>query len=446
MIVKFVVKIINKKLYRKKAIPHIFMNLNFKSISISYKNTPILVREKIALDEGGCRNMLDKIKEVLGIQEALIISTCNRTEIYYISDTDDSKSLIGLLITEKLLVDDINYYNYFDNILSHDEAVKRLFYVCLGLESQVVGDLQIIAQAKQAYQFSADAGMASAFLHRLMHAIFFTNKRVVQETAFKDGAASVSYATVELIEELANNLINPTILLIGAGEIGREVAQNLKDSKGKTISIANRTDEKAQTLAAECGYKAIDFKEIWQEIENATIIVSSVAMAEPLITAKKLKELNLLTFKYFIDLSVPRSVEPSVEELSGMLLYNIDTINNRANEALTKRIAAIPHVQQIIASAIHDFEDWTREMMVSPVIQKLKNSLEQIRLEEIARFTKQLEPNEMEKFDKMTKSMMQKIIKLPVLQLKAACKRGEAETLIDVLNDLFDLDNVSVGN
>lgn len=419
------------------------MNLNCKAISISYKNAPIEIREQIALDEKGCRQVLEKIKEVLGLQEVIIISTCNRTEIYYLADTDLSKELVGLLCVEKILNSEI-YYPYFESITQHEEAVKRLFYVSLGLESQVVGDLQIINQAKHAYQYAADAGMAGAFLHRLMHAIFFTNKRVVQETAFKDGAASVSYATVELIEDLATNILNPKVLLIGLGEIGRDVALNLKTSKVKNITVSNRTLSKSQDLAKECGYEVLDYQDVWKGIAEADIIVSSISVETPLITTEKVQALNALTFKYFIDLSVPRSIDTQIEDLSGVLVYNVDTISRKANEALSKRIAAIPHVQQIIEEALTDFHDWSREMMVSPTIHKLKNTLEQIRQEELARFTKQLDASEMEKVDRITKSMMQKIIKLPVLQLKAACKRGEAETLVDILNDLFDLEKTKV--
>jgi glutamyl-tRNA reductase len=417
------------------------MNLTYKAISISYKNAPIEIREQIALDAKGCRQLLEKLKDVLGLQEALIISTCNRTEIYYLSDTDLSTELIGLLCVEKVL-DSKQYQPYFENITSHEEAVKRLFYVSLGLESQVVGDLQIINQAKQAYQFSADAGMAGAFLHRLMHAIFFTNKRVVQETAFKDGAASVSYATVELIEELSLNILNPKILLIGLGEIGRDVALNLKDSKNKNITVTNRTHSKAVEIAENCNYEVVSYENMWQEIEKSDIIVSSIAVETPLITPAEVEKLNSLTFKYFIDLSVPRSIDTQVEDLSGVLLYNVDTLSQRVNQTLAKRVAAIAHVKQIIEEALNDFHDWSREMIVSPTIQKLKNALEQIRQEELARYTKQLDNQELDKIDKITKSMMQKIIKLPVLQLKAACKRGEAETLVDILNDLFDLEKV----
>jgi glutamyl-tRNA reductase len=150
--------------------------------------------------------------------------------------------------------------------------------------------------------------------------------------------------------------------------------------------------------------------------------------------------MNILSYKYFIDLSVPRSVESSVDELPGALVYNIDDIHAKVSAALQKRMESVPHVKEIIAQAIFEFNDWSRETAVSPTIHKLKNALEQIRQEELARHLKGMSAAEMQKVDQITKGMMQKIIKLPVLQLKAACKRGEAETLIDVLNDLFDLE------
>jgi len=147
-----------------------------------------------------------------------------------------------------------------------------------------------------------------------------------------------------------------------------------------------------------------------------------------------------MSFKYFIDLSVPRSVSPEVEEIPGVMLYTIDSIRSRADEALARRLEAVPHVREIIDEAVMEFNDWSKEMIVSPTIQKLKGALEQIRKEELMRFTKNLSDSELEKVERITTSMMQKILKLPVLQLKAACKRGEAETLIDVLNDLFNLE------
>jgi glutamyl-tRNA reductase len=141
---------------------------------------------------------------------------------------------------------------------------------------------------------------------------------------------------------------------------------------------------------------------------------------------------------------MPRSIDQEIENLPGAVLFNIDQINNRTQEAIERRKASVPQVEQIVNQAIEDFEEWSKEMLISPTIQKLKNALEQIRQEEIARHMKQLSEDELGRIDKITKNMMQKIIKLPVLQLKAACKRGEAETLADILNDLFNLDAVEV--
>ena len=162
-----------------------------------------------------------------------------------------------------------------------------------------------------------------------------------------------------------------------------------------------------------------------------------------MITKKMVAEMEILSFKSFIDLSVPRCVAEDVEELTGVLVYNIDTLRQRADEALQQRLKAIPHVKQVIAEAIIGFEDWSKEMVVSPTINKLKNALEQIRKEEVARHLKGLSNEESEKIEKITMGIVQKIMKLPVIQLKAACKRGEAEQLIDVLNDLFDLEKQS---
>jgi glutamyl-tRNA reductase len=417
------------------------MIISFKAFSISYKTAPVEVREKISLSEGECRRLLVRLQEVLGLPEALIVSTCNRTEVYYSSEEDLTAAIVGLLAIEKGLEGSAQHWlQYVEVLNTHEEAVRQLFRVAVGLESQVVGDLQISHQVKNAYQWSADAGMAGAFLHRLLHTIFFTNKKVVQETAFRDGAASVSYAAVEMIEELAANLAQPRILVVGVGEIGADVVRNLRNTPFTDVTITNRTFPKAADLAAETGFAVAPFEQAHSLIAQADVIISSVAMATPFITEAHFADKDRFSFKYLFDLSMPRSIEPSVENLPGVLLYNVDSINNRANEAIARRKAAIPDVERIVEEALSDFNNWSREMIVSPVIHKLKNLLDQIRREEIARYTKQLDAEEMEKIDKITRGIMQKIIKMPVLQLKAACKRGEAENLVDVLNDLFNLE------
>lgn len=416
------------------------MQIGFKAISLSYKKAPVEIRELVSLSEENCRALLLQLREVLGIAEALVVSTCNRTEIYYTAEEDLSQALISLIGVQKGLLQTDTIRHYFDNFTDSQLAVKQLFRVSMGLESQVVGDLQISNQIKRAYQWSADTDMAGPFLHRLLHAIFFTNKKVVQQTAYRDGAASVSYATAELVEELTANLINPHVLLVGLGEIGADVCRHLSTKPNLQLAITNRTVAKAEALAAECGAQVLPFEQVQQAILEANVVISSIALPEAFITRSTLAHNNRLAYQIYIDLSVPRSIEPAVDALPGVLLYNIDNIQSLASIALERRIAAIPQVEAIIEESIAEFDDWSRDMMVSPTIQKLKNALEQIRQEEISRYLRSANEQEAQLMDKITKSMMQKIIKLPVLQLKAACKRGEAETLIDVLNDLFNLE------
>jgi glutamyl-tRNA reductase len=416
------------------------MQNTFKSVSLTYRKASVEIRSLLSLDEITCKIVLQHIKDLTNISEAIVVSTCNRTEIYYSSPEDKSIDLIKLIAIVKGVsnIDDfIDHFNVFNN---HNEAINHLFEVSMGLDAQVIGDIQISNQIKQAYQYAADLELAGPFLHRIMHAVFFTNKRVVQETTFRDGAASVSYATVEMAEDISSSFVNPKALIIGLGEMGIDVAKNFQNSDFTDITLCNRTDEKAEVLASELGYKTLSFSNLHEELKNFDVIISSVKIDEFLVTKSEFPPSDVLSYKYMIDMGIPRSIDPSVEEIPGVVLYDIDQIQNKTTKALQRRIDSIPDVRRIISEAIIEFNQWAREMEVSPVINKLKTTLEQIRLEEINRYTKKLSTDESKKIDKITRNMMQKVIKLPVLQLKAACKRGEADTLVDVLNELFDLE------
>ncbi len=418
------------------------MHTEFNSITLSYKKSSIEIREKLSISEREAGEIIKLSQDTLGVQEIMVISTCNRSEIYYSSNGEMCPmDMLKVLGTVKGIFPIQQYISYFD-FYTGDDAVRHLFRVSMGLESQVVGDIQISNQIKRSYQLSADLNVAGTFLHRLMHTIFYTNKRVVQETAFRDGAASVSYAATELVEELVEHLKDPRILVLGIGEIGTDMVKNLAKAGFKNVKITNRTFSKAEELAQETPYEAIPFETIWEEIEETDCVVSSVAVAD-FIKRERIQKMDISLQKYFVDLSVPRSIEKELEELPKVQLYNVDTINKKANKAVEKRKAAIPNVERIIEEMIIEFNSWKQQMSVSPTIHKLKNALEEIRQQEIARYTKQMKDSEEEMVNKVTKGIMQKIMKLPVLQLKAACQRGEADTLVDVLNDLFDLEKQS---
>ena len=301
---------------------------------------------------------------------------------------------------------------------------------------------QVPNQIKKAYQLAADLNLAGPYLHRLMHTIFYSNKRVAQETSFRDGAASVSYATVALAEELSQAIPQPKVLILGLGEIGMDVCKNMEEKDFAEFTIMNRTQEKAEKIAQGMPFRVAPFSDLWEEISKADIIISSVRTESPIITLEEIKKLQVLSFKYFIDLSVPRSIEDGIEKNPGILLYNIDSLKERADEALAARMASVPDVRVIIEESIVSFNDWSKEMEVSPTIHKLKSALENIRKEEINRHIKGLNKDEIEKLEKITANLVQKIMKQPILHLKAACKRGESEKMVDILNELFNLEHI----
>ena len=425
------------------------MHHNFKVLTISHKTAPVEVRERMALNSDETRQVLGRIHELFALRDVLVLSTCNRSEIYYAADRDLGVELAKTLYLHKGLNGQADYQPHFKSITDHVEAVKHLFRVATGLESQIVGDMQITNQVKSAYQLSADADMAGPFLHRLLHTAFFTNKKVVQETAFRDGAASVSYATMEMISELTLTQENPTVMIIGLGDIGSDLTSNIADHRNFqhfNVLLANRSHEKALELAETYGFNAVSYQNIHHHISAADVVVTAVNSPDTIINTQTVSELGIKDFKYFIDLSVPRSIDAGIEEINGVLLFNIDHIQSRADEALQKRLSSIPQVEKLVSEAMDDFDDWSKDMSVSPTINKLKNALEQIRKDEIARYLKDASDDEVILAEKLTKSIMQKVIKLPVLQLKAACRRGEAETLIDVLNDLFNLEKETLSS
>jgi glutamyl-tRNA reductase len=419
-----------------------------KAISLSHQNTPLEIRELFSFDEQGCKSVLLDLKERFDISDAIMVSTCNRTEIYYNSEINLNENLINYLLEHTEVGKQGDIKPFFVSFSDNKAAIQYLFEVSAGLHAQVIGDLQISGQVKDAYQWAADIQIAGPVIHRLMHAIFYTNKKITNETSFRDGAASISYAATELIDDITLSNLNASVLLIGAGEIGADVAKNLVSFGYKNFTLCNRTQTKAEELALQIAdnqsITILPFESLFDEMVKFDVVISAVQMEQPLIHFERIKSFKVFSHKYFIDLSVPRSINQDIEQVPGVVLYNIEDLNKKTSEAQQKRMAAIPLVEKIISESVEEFIAWTKEMEVSPTIHKIKNALETIRLEELDRHNKNLSENELKVIDAITKSMMQKIIKLPVIQLKAACKRGNQDALVEVLNELFDLERQKV--
>lgn len=411
----------------------------FKALVLSYQNTPLEIRELVSM-ESDSSDFLLYLKDTVGLEEALLVSTCNRTEIYF-SSKENVEDKILIAIAAHKGVSKETFVTYFQ-ALNTKQATNHLFRVSLGLESKVLGDIQISNQVKRAYQQSADLNLAGPFLHRLMHTIFYANKRVVQETQLQDGAASVASVAVALIDQFVSNIENPRVALVGLGEIGQNTLENLNKENIK-VTIVNRTRSKAEKLAEEQHVSVDDFENLRHIISDNDVIISAVSAKNKIINSDSIPEHTLR--KLFIDLSVPRSIDQDIESLGGIALYNVDQLTERTTKAKSLREQSIPQVEAIISETLSGFDTWRSEMEVSPTIQRLKQTLEKIRREELARYSK-VSDAEMQLLEVATKNMVQKVIKLPVLHLKAACKRGEAETLVGVLNDLFNLEAQEVEN
>jgi glutamyl-tRNA reductase len=335
------------------------------------------------------------------------------------------------------------YKPYFD-VLDGESAVIHLFEVSMGLKSGIIGDIQITHQVKEAYSISHELSLAGPLLHRLMHTIFHAGKRVQSETSYRDGAASVSYASVETAELTVADPDSASVLVIGLGEMGSDVARNLQYSPFKKVSLMNRSLDKAIQLSEETGFPVIPFENLESVLRDFDVIFSAANPNTPLITQEVLNQYPRHNHQYFFDLSVPRSISPDAEELPGVIVFNIDEIQSKASVVLEKRLQSVPAVQQIIQEEIAGYKDWSKELSISPTIHLLKEALENLRKEELNRHLKTLTAKEAKAVEDITRSLILKFMKLPIIQLKEACKRGDAENLVEVIHTLFDLDKKKI--
>ena len=414
---------------------------HLKYISISHQNAPFEVRESFAFSEQEVKAFLVKCKKAISLDGVIVVSTCNRTEVYYDSEEDFSETLFNALLRFKNIERTAQIHCYLIASKQNAQSCEHLFRVALGLESQVIGDLQIINQVKRSYKMSAGLGMVSPYIHKLMHTVFYANKKVVQETCFRDGAASLAYIAVETVEEIAMNFRQPRVLVVGLGEIGHDVVDNLKslniDAK---ICLSNRTLETTKKLAKRYGFDMLEFEQVSSKLSKYDIIISCIGLATPFFTKDKVEPHLGNGHKYFIDLSMPRSVAQEIDELNNVLVYHTDELRAISEEAVEKRKAAIPEVEKILKDCLLNFGSWQKESHFSPVIKQLKVKFEEIRQKELRRYENEVNSEQKQILEEATKNILQDIIKLPVLQIKDAYKRGESEELTDSLQELFKLD------
>ena len=348
----------------------------FYAVGLSYKKADAEVRGKFSLDDTAKLNVLKQAQNE-GIEALLVTSTCNRTEIYGFAQ--HPFQLIKLLCDNSLgTVEDFQKVAY---IYKNQEAVNYMFRVGTGLDSQILGDFEIISQLKSAFTASKSMNLANAFLERLVNAVIQTSKRIKNETEISSGATSVSFASVRYIFSNVEDIANKNILLFGTGKIGRNTCENLvKHTKHEQITLINRTKDTAERLARKLDVIVKDYSDLQLEIQKADVLVVATGAQNPTVDKTVL---NLKKPLLILDLSIPKNVNENVTSVEGVTLVHMDHLSQMTDETLENRKKHIPAAEAIIEEIKNDFLAWTKQRKFAPTIHALKEKLNSIKESEL---------------------------------------------------------------
>ncbi|NCI47331.1 glutamyl-tRNA reductase [Sediminibacterium soli] len=345
---------------------------HFFIVGLNYKKTDVAIRGQFAVGQQQYTDILTGAA-ASGISELFVVSTCNRTEIYGLAP--DADALIDLLcrgtVGDKTVFTDRCY------IKQGMEAVQHLFAVGAGLDSQILGDYEIVGQLKQSVNLARQYGRVGAFLERLFNTVLQSSKRIKTETALSGGTISVSFAAIQFLkEELLGDDSDKKILLLGTGKIGRNTCKNLVDYLGSNqITLINRTDEKATALAFELGLLTTSYAYLQQELDAADIIIVATNAEKPIITEK---ELTGSSKKILIDLSIPNNIAPEAGLLPHIKLVNVDDLSKINDATLQKRQAEVPKAEAIIAAHQQEFITWLQQRTHVGVLKAVKKKLNEM--------------------------------------------------------------------
>ncbi|MCU7547655.1 glutamyl-tRNA reductase [Chitinophagaceae bacterium LB-8] len=344
---------------------------NFFIAGINYKKSDASVRGQFAIGNEQYAQVLE-LASTKGLNELFILSTCNRTEIYGFAY--NSNQLIDVLCSQT--AGDADTFHKMAYIKNGAEAIEHLFNVGAGLDSQILGDYEIVGQMKIAAKFAKEHGFIGAFTERLVNSVLQSSKLIKNNTELSGGTVSVSFAAVQYIRSNVKNIRKKNILLLGVGKIGRNTCKNLVDYlETKNITLINRTEEKAQELATELGLKHAPIEALEEEIKKADIILVATNSSEPTILHQHVKDCGQ---KLIIDLSIPYNVEEAAQLLPNVQLVNVDELSRLKDETLRKREAEVPKAKAIISELMMEFKDWHEMRRHVPLLKTAKLKLKEI--------------------------------------------------------------------
>ena len=412
-------------------------------LGISHRTAGVEVRDKIALSEEEQKKLLTQIKQRNNLNGSLILSTCNRTEIYL-----SGEELAAEVNALRQMLSELKGSAHFEDTdvayELHDQAMAQHFFnVISGLDSQIIGEVQITTQVKDAYNTAHDLEATDTILNKLFNYAMQAKKKVYNNTFLYDGTVSVSFAGVELARKIFSDLHDKKILLVGAGKTAELAAFHFKENGVEEINVVNRTLANAEDLAAQLGGKGFSMDALEEALDGVDIVISATSSEDYVITKEQLERVSKRNQRkpmFLIDLAMPRDIDPKAEDVDNAYLFNLDDLQEIVNSNLEKRKEEIPKSQQILLEYLDEFQDWYSQQSMASVIGKLKTHLDQVRLNEIERLKKNLPQNGYAKeIDALTESIINKVVRQHVKTLKKYSNSPELyQQHVDLINNLIE--------
>ncbi len=429
-------------MHRSNHSPHSVLHLI--AVGITHKTAPLDLRERFSFTEHEAKNLLQELCDGL-VSEAMLLSTCNRTELYAVPKLPEvtAEYLIDFLISRRSMSKEVRREHFFRTFACG--AVKHFFTVASAADSMILGEAQILGQVKDAYRVAAEIGATKTVLNRLAHDAFNVAKRVKTETKFSEGAISVSYAAVELAKKIFSDLSEKNVLLIGAGETAELAAKHLLEKKARRITITNRTLANAEALASELGTSNIlTFDYFKERLHEFDIVISAVGSVGQILSASELDtamQKRRHRTMLLLDLGVPRNIEKKATSLYNVFLKDVDDLQGIVQKNLEARKAELPKVEQIIIQGIIEFEQWQSSLQVAPTIRALQEKFNTIKSQELARLKNKVSDSEYKLLEQLADRLIGKFLHLPIKSLKSPTpNEGSIEGKIALLRQLFALD------
>ncbi|MCU0364303.1 MAG: glutamyl-tRNA reductase [Ignavibacteriaceae bacterium] len=419
--------------------------MNLIAISINHRTAPVELREAVHLNEDEIRPFITLAKENQ-IKEGLILSTCNRTEIFGIPNSNETshEKFQSLLLNFKPAQNITE--QHFQKFVSRD-AIKHLFSVATGIDSLLVGDNQVFKQVKDSFQIAEDTQFAGYLMHRIFDSAIRTGKRAISETSISEGAVTVSYAAVQLTEKIFSNLSKKSALVIGTGETGEIAAKHLSEKGIGSLAVTNRTQEKAEKLAQKLNAKVIPFSVFKDSIYKFDIIISATAAPEILISKDDVKaalKKRSNNSMILMDIAVPRDIDPETRKIDYVFYHDLDSLNIIVEQNLTKRKSEIPKVEKIIEEELETLWEWYNSLRAAPAIKDLRDFFEEIRNEEVEKNKNKFSSEDQEKLEIVTKRIINKILHHPTIELRKADEGSnsvDSASKIGIIRDLFGINS-----